>query len=70
MLATMPAVCDCAATTWAHYKVAAHNDAAKTLFAKAGLPKDLDDGFLPASDAKGFIVACRQLRVWERQMAA
>ncbi|MBY0138615.1 hypothetical protein [Paracoccus yeei] len=50
MLATMPAVCDCAATTWAHYKVAAHNDDAKTLFAKAGLTKDLDDGFLPASD--------------------
>ena len=65
MLAAMPA-----ATTWAHYKVAAHNDAAKTLFAKAGLPKDLDDGFLPASDAKGFITACRQLRVWDRQMAA
>jgi catalase len=70
MLAAMPAARDFAATTWAHYKVAAYNDAAKTLFAKAGLPEGLDEGFLPASNAEGFIAACRRLRFWERQMAA
>lgn len=70
MLAAMPAARDFAATTWAHYKFAAHNDAARTLFAKAGLPEGLDAGFLPASDAQGFIAACRSLRFWDRQMAA
>jgi len=37
---------------------------------KAGLPEDLDGGFLPASDAASFIAACRNLRFWERQNAA
>lgn len=70
MLAAMPAARDFAATTWAHYKFAAYNDAAKMLFMKAGLPEDLDGGFLPASDAASFIAACRNLRFWERQNAA
>lgn len=70
MLAMMPAARDFAATAWAHYKFAAYNDAARTLFAKAGLPDGLDKGFLPASDATGFVAACRGLRFWDRQDAA
>ena len=70
MLAAMPAARDFAATTWAHYKFATHNDAAKVLFTKAGLPEGLDKGFVPVSDASSFIAACRGLRFWERQMAA
>lgn len=69
-LAKMPAARDFAATTWAHYKFAAYNEAAKVLFAKAGLPDDLDEGFIDVGDAKGFIAACRKLRFWEREMAA
>ncbi|MGN7869528.1 catalase [Paracoccus sp. 22332] len=70
MLARMAAARDFAATTWAHYKFAAFNDAARVLFAKAGLPQELDEGFIPASDAKGFIAACRDLRFWGRKNAA
>ncbi|WP_136685934.1 catalase [Falsirhodobacter xinxiangensis] len=70
MLARIPAARDFAATTWAHYKFAAYNEAAKVLFTEAGLPEELDDGFIDASDAKGFIAACRTLRFWKRHMAA
>ncbi|WP_045393126.1 catalase [Falsirhodobacter sp. alg1] len=70
MLAKMPAARDFAATTWAHYKFCAHNDAAKTLFTKAGLPDGLDSGFVAAEQADDFIAACRKLRFWPRAMAA
>lgn len=70
MLATLPAARDFAATAWAHYKFVAYNDAAKTLFAKAGLPEGLDKGFVSASDATAFLAACRNVRFWDRQDAA
>ena len=43
-------------------------EAAK-LFAKVGVPEDLDDGFLPlrsAKDAKRFVAALSGLRFWDR----
>ncbi|MEE2862466.1 MAG: catalase [Pseudomonadota bacterium] len=70
MLAAMPAARDFVASAWAHYKHVAYNEAARTLFSKAGLPKDLDAGFLPAGDAAAFVAACRKIRFWKRQMAA
>jgi catalase len=39
------------------------------LFTKAGLPKELDKGFVKLAqpaDAKGFIQACAALRFWDR----
>ncbi|MFC0200493.1 catalase [Paracoccus rhizosphaerae] len=70
MLAAMPAARDFVASGWAHYKYVAFNEAARTLFSKAGLPENLDVGFLPVGDAPAFVAACRKIRFWERQMAA
>ncbi|MDF2983096.1 MAG: hypothetical protein K0Q69_2868, partial [Devosia sp.] len=40
----------------------------KKLFAKVGLPDDLDDGFidLATTDAAAFIETCTALRFWDR----
>jgi catalase len=54
---------------FAHAKFIAYNDAAKSLFEKAGL-KEMDGGFVAlksAADAKKFLQACRRLRFWERE---
>lgn len=72
-LAKMPPARDFVSDAFAHYKFVAYSDAAKALFEKAGLPEDLDDGFLQLgskADADGFVKACRGLRFWERSGAA
>jgi catalase len=68
-LGKLPPARDFVADAYAHYKFIAFSDAAKQLFAKVGLPDDLDDGFVAldkAGDAKAFIASCRQLRFWDR----
>ena len=55
---------------FAHLKFIGHADAAVPLLSKAGVLEDRDEGFLPlrsAGDAKTFVAACRQLRVWQRE---
>ncbi|MDC9824237.1 catalase [Devosia sp. ZB163] len=68
-LLKLPPARDFVADAYAHYKFVAFTEPAEKLFAKAGLPEDLDDGFFPlgnASDVKAFIAACRDLRFWDR----
>lgn len=69
-LAMNPAARDFAADAFAHLKFIAYNDAASTLFDKAGLPTELDGGCFQLSkgeDATRFIKACRALRLWDRE---
>ena len=68
-LLKLPAARDFVADAYAHYKLIGFSEPTKRLFAKGGLPEDLDDGFVAigsAKDAATFIVACRSLRFWER----
>jgi len=68
-LLKLPPARDFVADAYAHYKFVGFSEAAVKLLQKAGLPEDLDDGFLvlaKAADAKAFIGACRQLRFWDR----
>jgi catalase len=40
------------------------------LFKKAGIPDDLDEGFIDLTNAKGaaqFVSSCRKLRLWQRE---
>jgi catalase len=67
-----PAARDFVADAFAHYKFVAYTQAAELLFAKAGLTKELDDGFMRFDQAKkatDFVKACRALRFWDRQGA-
>jgi catalase len=68
-LLKLPPVRDFVADAYAHYKFCGFTPAAVSLFAKAGLPKELDKGFVKLAqpaDAKGFIQACAALRFWDR----
>ncbi len=68
-LLKMPPARDFVSDAYAHYKFVAFSEPAKKLFAKAGLPEDLDEAFFPlrtAADAKPFIQACGALRFWDR----
>jgi catalase len=62
---------DFAADAFAHRKFIAYVPAASTLFAKAGIPNGLDDGFVDVSGGGGapqrFIELCRKLRHWPRE---
>ena len=54
---------------YAHYKFVGFAEAAMELFVKAGLTKNLDDGFVPlasADNAAEFLSRCRELRFWDR----
>jgi len=54
-----------------HCKFIGYSDAAETLFEKAGLLPDLDEGCLrlaSAKDARAFIDACAPLRFWPREL--
>ncbi len=68
LLALSPAR-DFVADAYAHYKFIGFTAAAKSLFAKAGLPSKPDKALVPLekrADAKDFLTACRQLRFWDR----
>ncbi len=61
---------DFVADAFAHRKFIAYVPAASVLFVKAGVPADLDDGFMKMSDGAGpkqFIERCRSLRYWPRE---
>ena len=68
-LTRLPAARDFVADAYAHYKFVGFSAGAAKLFSKAGLPEDLDDGFIAIdkpADAKAFLASCRQLRFWDR----
>jgi len=62
---------DFVSDAFAHAKFIGYTEPVKALFEKAGLQaQDMDDGFVPIStdaDAQTFVVACRELRFWERE---
>ena len=70
MLAKDATAKDFVADAFAHCKFIGHTEAAATLFQAAGVTEP-DDGFIAlakAKDAKGFIVQCRSLRFWAREL--
>jgi catalase len=61
---------DFVSDAFAHLKFIGWVPAAAPLFAKAGVPEDLDEGFIElrnGKDVAGFVTACRKLRVWDRE---
>jgi catalase len=71
-LMSEPAARDFVADAFAHYKFVLFTEPARQLFQKAGLPDDLDDGFMPfgkKADAKSFVDSCAKLRFWDREGA-
>jgi catalase len=65
-----PVARDFVADAFAHCKFVAYTPAAQPLLEKAGAQRDA--GFLPltsAADARAFVLACRSLRFWERELA-
>ena len=68
-LVKLPPARDFVADAYAHYKFCGFTPAATKLFEKAGLPRELDPGFITIADANsaaGFIQACGALRFWDR----
>ncbi|RYE84287.1 MAG: catalase, partial [Hyphomicrobiales bacterium] len=68
-LLKLPAARDFVADAYAHYKFIGFTEPAGKLFAKAGLPDDLDDGFLPVgskAEIKAFMTRVADLRFWDR----
>jgi catalase len=65
----LPPARDFVADAYAHYKFIGFSEPARKLFAKVGLPEDLDDGFVAITAETGastFIQSCRALRFWDR----
>jgi catalase len=61
---------DFVADAFAHCKFIGYTESALPLFAKAGVPEGLDDGFIAlagAEDCTKFVARCRLLRLWERE---
>jgi catalase len=61
---------DFVADAFAHLKYVAFVKAALPLFEKAGIAKDMDQGFIQLGNTQSvsqFVTACRKLRVWERE---
>jgi catalase len=70
MLTKHPVARDFVADAYAHCKFIAHTAEALPLFEKAGVAADMDEGFFlltSATDPAGFIKACRELRLWNRE---
>jgi catalase len=68
-LLKLPPARDFVSDAYAHYKFIAFTGPATKLFAKIGLPEDLDDGFVAlrtGADVGKFIEVCRDLRFWDR----
>ena len=71
LLAGDAAAKDFASDAFAHCKFIGHNSEAKTLFAKARIPAELDGGFVAISssnDVKSFVDQLSKLRFWDREM--
>ncbi len=73
-LAGLPAARDFVSDAYAHCKFIAYSDGAGPLLEAAGVAGLLDDGFVRLdagrASADAFIERCRQVRLWERQLAA
>ncbi|MDZ3837949.1 MAG: catalase [Rhodospirillales bacterium] len=70
MLSKHPVARDFVADAYAHCKFVAYTAEALPLFEKAGVASDMDEGFFllsAATDPAGFIKACRELRLWNRE---
>jgi catalase len=68
-LANLPPARDFVADAYAHYKFVGFVGPAAKLFAKVGLPEDLDEGFIALRsprDVKSFVARLRELRFWDR----
>ncbi|WP_193336330.1 catalase [Devosia beringensis] len=68
-LLKLPPARDFVSDAYAHYKFVGFTAPAAKLFAKVGLPEDLDKGFIAMdepADAEELIAACRALRFWDR----
>ena len=68
-LGKLPPARDFVTDAYAHYKFVGFSAPAAKLFAKVGLPEDLDDGFLTLDDKADiapFLKACADLRFWDR----
>jgi catalase len=70
ILMTNASAKDFISDAFAHLKFIAYVPGALPLFEKAGLPEDLDHGFIELTGAKSptqFVAACRKLRLWQRE---
>lgn len=68
-LMKLPPARDFVSDAYAHYKFVGFSAPAAKLFAKVGLPEDLDDGFLTldgADEVPAFVAALAKLRFWDR----
>ena len=68
-LSAHPAAKAFVADAHAHHKFVGFSPASTALFVAAGLPADLDEGYIDVSaraGAEAFIAACRSLRLWTR----
>jgi catalase len=71
MLAKQATARDFVADAFAHCKFIGYTAAAGPLLAKAGVAMDEDEGLIAldtGSAATDFVVACRKLRLWAREM--
>jgi catalase len=71
LLAIDAAAKDFVTDAFAHCKFIALTAEAHLLFEKAGVADDLDDACLPLGapkDAGAFLIACRALRYWPREL--
>ena len=68
-LTKLPPARDFVSDAYAHYKFVGFSAPAAKLFAKVGLPEDLDDGFLTldgADEVPAFVAALAKFRFWDR----
>jgi catalase len=71
LLASDAAAKDFASDAFAHCKFIGHNPDAKTLFAEARIPGELDAGFVAMSssnDVQSFVDQLGKLRFWPREL--
>ncbi|HEX5587719.1 MAG TPA: catalase-related domain-containing protein, partial [Acidimicrobiia bacterium] len=72
-LAEHPAARDFVADAFAHCKFVGHVASADPLLVAAGVAERMDEGFVALDHADGvatFVTACRDLRFWDRELAA
>jgi catalase len=70
LLLTNASAKDFISDAFAHLKFIAFVQNAMPLFEKAGIPEDLDEGFIELTNAKSaaqFVGSCRKLRLWQRE---
>ncbi len=70
LLAQEASARDFVADAFAHCKFIGYSEAALPLLAKAGVPTDMDEGFVQLTGAAActqFLATCGELRFWERE---